>query len=177
MQNRLRFHDVANHCIGGSSRLIVALLFGDVGDGPLPKPAMCAPVSERYVSCFVIFSFLLCRFVSGPCPHTPVWRRQLFFAVNSVSSSSFNSIQCRFLNLFQFSLFCSFTSTQCRKRFDHSVSLPAEKMNLFHRSKFTCPSVVHVQLDHRSVSNISNVRILFIQHDNVSSSNDFFALK
>ena len=93
-----------------SSRQIFALLFGDVVmDVPSAHHAVSAPVSERYVCCFVLFSFLLCRFVSGPCLHTPVWRRQFFFAVNSVSSFLFNSIQFRFLNFFQFSVSCSLT--------------------------------------------------------------------
>ena len=49
-------------------------------------------------------------------------------------------------------------------------------MDLFHQdeSNVLCVhSVVHVQLDHCSISSISNVRILSIQHNNVSSSDDF----
>ena len=33
-------------------------------------------------------------------------------------------------------------------------------------------TVAHVQLDYCSVLSVSNVRILFVQHNNVSSSDD-----
>ena len=59
----------------------------------------------------------------------------------------------------------------CRKRFDHSLSLPAENWTCFIKTNphvHCVHSVVHVQLHHCSVSNVSNVRILFIHHDNVS---------
>ena len=53
-----------NHRSGGSSRLIVNLLFGVVVvSAPSARHAVCAPVSERCVRCFVLLSFLLCRFV------------------------------------------------------------------------------------------------------------------
>ena len=74
--------------------------------------AACAQVSEQYVCCFMLFSLLPCRFVSGRCPHTPVWRCQVFFAVN-FGFCFFNSIHCCSFISFQFlfSAFC--TSTQC----------------------------------------------------------------
>ena len=56
------------------------------------------------------------RFVSGPCPHTPVWRCQFFFTIKSVSSflrhfvfSSFTSIQFLFLQHLPISCFLLFS--------------------------------------------------------------------
>ena len=62
-----------------------------------------------------------------------------------------------------------------RKRTDHSLSLPAETWTCFIEAiphVFCVHTVVHVQLDHCSVSNISNVRIPFTQHDSVSGSDN-----
>ena len=61
---------------------------------PFGHHAMCAQISERYTCCFVHFSFLLCRSVSGSCPPTPVWL-------------------C--LNSYQIFIFWSFTHTHCRQ--------------------------------------------------------------
>ena len=68
---------------------------------------MCAPVPERYVCYFVLLSPF-----SGPCPHTPIWRCQFFYTIDSVSffiwhfiSSCYNSIQFCFFISFQFSVF------------------------------------------------------------------------
>ena len=95
-------------------------------------------------------------------------------------SSSPSILQFCFFSFFRFSFCCKFTSTQCcltfqacRKRFDHLLSLPTENRTCFieaHPHVHCAHSVVHVHLDHRSISNISNVRILFIQHNNVSGS-------
>ena len=134
--------------------------------------------------CFVLFSFLLCRFVSGSCPHTPVWRCQVSFAVNYVSFfirhsvfSFFNSIPPQILPSFCFLLRHLYTMLPafqaCRKRFDHLLSLPAESFMEADPHVHCVHSTVHVHLDHRSISNISNVRILFIQHTNVSGSDNF----
>ena len=111
----------------------------------------------------------LCRFVSGSCPHTPVWRCQFFFAVSSVSFfishsvfSFFNSIQ---FNFFQFTVFCFLhlhtmhpALQACRKRFGHLLSLPAENWTCLIEADphvHCVHSMVHVHLDHRSISNIS----------------------
>ena len=164
---RLHFHEIVIHRNGGSSRLILALLFGDVMGAPSVHHAVCAPVSEKHVCCFMFVSFLLCRFVSG-CSHTPVWSRQFFFAVNSFSFfirhsvfSFFNSIQFCFLNSFQFFVFYFFTSTPslqaCRKRLDHLLSLhqlktgPVSSKQIHIYIVYT-PFVVHVQPDHPSLS-------------------------
>ena len=63
----------------------------------------------------------------------------------------------------------------CRKRLDHSLSLPAENGTCFIEANphvHCVHTIVHVHLDHSSVSSVSNVRILFVQHNNVSSSDD-----
>ena len=72
IRNRLHFHEVVILGDDSPSRLILALLFCNVVMGAASSQhAMCTPGSERYVCCFVLFSLslLLCRFVSGPCPH------------------------------------------------------------------------------------------------------------
>ena len=66
-------------------------------------------------------------------------------------------------------------SQACRKRLDHSLSLPAENWTCFIEADphvHRVHTIVHVQLDHCSVSSVSNVRIPFVQHKNVSSSDD-----
>ena len=85
-----------------------------------------------------------------------------------------------FLAIFRFLLFhlCTMLLAlqACRKRLDHSLSLPAENWNCFIKASphvHFVHSVVHVQLDHCSISSISDVRILFVQHHKVSSSADF----
>ena len=63
----------------------------------------------------------------------------------------------------------------CPTRFDHVLPVPAENKTSFietHPHVHGVHSVVHVQLDHRSISSISNVRILFIPHHNVSGSDN-----
>ena len=60
IHNRLHFHKVMVHCGGGSSPLILTLLFGDAVIGASSAHhEVCAPVSERYVCCFMLCSFLL----------------------------------------------------------------------------------------------------------------------
>ena len=142
-------------------------------------------------TCVAVLFFLLCRFVSGPCPHTPVWRRQFFFAVNSLSSFilTFRRVRLQLHSISvssissNFFVSCSFTSTQwCRpcKLVESGLTTccpcqlkggPVSSRQI-HMSIVYTP-FVHVQLDHRPVSNISNVQILVIQHDSVSSSNNF----
>ena len=71
-------------------------------------------------------------------------------------------------------------SEVCRKRLDHSLSLPTENWTCFIEANphvHCVHTIIYVQLDHCSISNVSDVRILFIQHNNVSSSDDLFALK
>ena len=152
--------------------------------------AVYAPVSERNVCCFELFSFLLCRCVSGSRPHTPVWRRQFFFTsmlspsssdilscpsstpLNFVSSSPSNFLFSAVSPLHNAAGFSSLSKAAC------PLNCPCQLKN------WTCfieanPHVhcvhtfVHVHLDHCSVSNVSNVRILFIQHDSVSGSDNF----
>ena len=63
----------------------------------------------------------------------------------------------------------------CRKRLDHSLSLPAENRTCFIKANphvHRVHTVAHVQLDPCSISNISDVRIIFIQHHSVSGSDD-----
>ena len=57
-----------------------------------------------------------------------------------------------------------------RKRFAHLLFLLAENWNCFIE---TNPHVHCVQFDYCFISSTSNVRILLIQHHNVSSSDDF----
>ena len=78
-------------------------------------------VTEWYVCCFMLFSFLLRRFVSGSCFYTPVGRCQIFFfAVDSASFSirysvfTFsNYIQFCSFKLFKLTVLSLFTCTQC----------------------------------------------------------------
>ena len=86
---------------------------------PSAHYAVCASVSERYVRCFVLFSFLLCRFVSESCFHTPslpfLLRRQFFLFLHltlrllllQLHSILFPQFSSHFL------FFCFLTSTQC----------------------------------------------------------------
>ena len=104
IRNRLHFHEVVIHGDGGPPRLILAF-FIVLHRGP--HHGMCSPVSERYACCFVLLSPL-----TGPCPHTPIWRCQFFYTIDSVSlfiwhfiSSFYNSIQFCFFISFQFSVF------------------------------------------------------------------------
>ena len=74
--------------------------------------------------------------------------------------------------------FCTLlpASQACRKRLDHSLSLPAENRTRFIKASIRVHcvhTIVHVQLDHRPISSVSNVRILFIQHNSVPSLDDF----
>ena len=128
---------------------------GDVVmDAPPAHHAVCAPASERYVSCFMLFPFFLRRSVSGSCSHTPVRRCQFLFTVKSSSFihsvlSFFNAIKFCSFNFFQFS-----PGLQARRtRFDHSLSLPTENWTCFIEASphlHCTSSVVHVHLDHRS---------------------------
>ena len=95
----------------------------------------------------------------------------------STSSPFFNCIQfCLFISFHLF-LVCCFTSTlpasqACRKRLDHSLSLPAENWTVSSRQIHMSIVYTHVQLDHCSVSSVSNVRILSVQHNNISTWDD-----
>ena len=138
--NRLHFHEVIIHCHGGSSRRVFALLCGDVVMcAPSAHHTMCALVSERCVCCCVLFSFLRSRFVSWTCPHTPLWRRRLFFRRQfCLLHLTFRLVLLQlhsilFPQCLRILFFCSFTSytmppalQACRKRFDHFLSLPVE---------------------------------------------------
>ena len=134
------------HRSGGSSRLILTLLFGDAVLGAsCTHHAMCAPVTERYVCCFMLFSFLLSQFVSGSCFHTPVgavpvllYRQHhllLHLTLGVVLLQLRSILFLQALPIDCFLLF--FTSTQCCWPFK-----PAE-------SKSTCP--LCVLLDSRPV--------------------------
>ena len=62
-----------------------------------------------------------------------------------------------------------------RKRFDHSLSLPAENRPCLIKADLhvhCVHTIVCVQFYHRSVTSISDVRILFIQHNDVSGSDN-----
>ena len=85
--------------------------------------AVCAPVSERYVCCFVLFSLPLRRLVPGSCPQSPIWRCQLLFVENIIwsfvwhvitfYSNSIQSIQFNLFTSFHFFLSCRSNSAQC----------------------------------------------------------------
>ena len=82
--------------------------------------------------------------------------------------SFFNSFQFCFFHLFKRTDVCFSTSTQvlqaCRKRFGHSLLPPAENWTCSSMNAHVhCahPFVLHVQLDHCSISSISNVRTMF----------------
>ena len=137
--------------------------------------AVCVPVSERYVCCFMLFPFLL--HASGSCSHTPVGRCQSFTFFNSVQFCPSTSSN------FLFSAFLRYTALPalqaCRKRFDHTLSLPMENWTCFieaHPHVLCAHSAVHVQCDHRSISSTSNVRVPLIQHHDVSNSDKFLYL-
>ena len=115
--------------------------------------------------------FLLRQSVSGSCSHTPVNPCQFFFTVKSTSFCITNFC------LLPFHLCTMLPALQARRRlFDHSLSLSTDNWTCFTEAKphvHCAHSVVRVQLDHRSISSISNVRTLFIQHHVVSSSDNF----
>ena len=90
-----------------------------------------------------------------------------------LSLSLFHSVQFCCFFFITSTDFCFFSPLHnaaglkaCRKRFEHLLSLPAEIWTcvIVNNPLVRCAhSVVHVQLDHRSISNSSNVRILFIR--------------
>ena len=97
-------------------------------------------------------------------------------------SSSMPFHFCLSLSLFQL---CSPLSPQfctilpalqaCRKRLDHSLSLPAENRPCLIQTDphvHRVHPVVRDQFYYRSVSNVSNVRILFVQHDDLPGSDN-----
>ena len=81
-----------------------------------------------------------------------------------------------FLQILPILCFLLFHFSTMLTGFDHLLSLPAEMWTPLieaHPHVHCEHYVVHVHLDHRSISNIANVRILFIQHNNASSSDNF----
>ena len=173
-------HEVAVNCNGGPPRVIFAPLLGDVVmRATSARHAMCAPVSERHVCCFMLFPFPSVSVCSWVLPShasllslTPL--RHALHLLLRLTSRLF-PLQLHSI------LFSQLLSKFCLLLFhvrtmDHSLSLPVE-----YWTRFICAnphvhrvhSVVCVQLDRRSISNGSNERILFIQHDNVSSSDCF----
>ena len=63
----------------------------------------------------------------------------------------------------------------CRKQLDHSLSLPAENRTRVKANPHVhrVHTIVHVQLDRRPISSVSNVRIPFIQHNSIPNLDDF----
>ena len=127
-----------------------------------------------------------------PCPHAPILRCQFFFTVNSVSSNTFHLV---FLQLFHLVLlqlhsilflhllpiFCFQLFHLCtmlpalqafRKWSNRLLSLPAENWTCFTEANphvHCVHTVVHVQLDHCSVSKCFECADYF---DNVSGSDN-----
>ena len=134
------------------------------------------------------FSFLLRRSVPGSSSHTPVGRCQFFFTICLLLLLTFRLLLLQLhsilflqlLPIFRFQMFHLHTVLPtlqaCRKRFDHSPSLPAENCTCFIDTNphvHCVHSVVHVQFDHRYIASISNVRICCIQHHGVSKLDNF----
>ena len=163
------FHAVMVHRNGRSSRLILTLLFGDAGDGCRALPIMKC-VTEWYVCCFHAFLFpsasvcfwVLLLHTSRAVPNL------FFFAVDSASFSIRYSV-FTFSNYIQFCSFKLFKLTVFRffHLYTMLLALHACRKQI-HMS--IAHFLYHVQFDHRSNSIISNVRILFIQHHDGSSS-------
>ena len=131
-------HEEAIHRDDGPSGLIFTLLFCDMKMGATSSDhAVHAPVSKWHVCRFMFLSFPLSRLVSGSCSHSPIWRCQLLFAVNLVSFPlQLHSILLLHSILhfrFQSSHLCTMLPAlqACRKRLDHSLSLPAENRTCF----------------------------------------------
>ena len=152
--------------------------------------AVCAPVSERYVRGFVFLSLSLCVGLFLSPAHT----RQSGAAKSSSPTSSLSlhltshhvllqlhSIQSLFMS-FHFSVFCCFTSAQCCRPcrlvecgLTTHCPCPAENWTCFIETNphvHCVHTIVHVQLDHCPISNVSNVRIPIIPHTDVSFSDD-----
>ena len=109
--------------------------------------------------------FFLRRFVPRTCSLTPVWRLtsclvllQLcsILLLPLLPSDGFLILHlCTLLSVFQ----------ACRKRVGHSLSAESWTCLIETHPHVRCVHfVVYVQLDHCSISCISNVRILFSQH-------------
>ena len=68
----------------------------------------------------------------------------------------------------------------CRKRLDHSLSLPAENWTCFIEANphvHRVHTIVHVQLDHRPISSVSNVQIPSIQHNSIPQLGRLFCIE
>ena len=149
---------------------------------------MCAPISERQVCCLVLFPLSAPvgsdDLLSHPSLAAPTLlhlqlRLLLPLTFRLVLLQLHSILFLQLILIFCFLLFhlCTMLLAlqACRKRLDHSLSLPAENWICFIEANphvHCVHTAVHVQLCHRSVSNISNVRILFIQHHNVSGSDN-----
>ena len=143
----LHVHEEMIHRNGGSCRLILPLLIGDVVMRPVP--IMQRVVSERHVCRFVIFPLCLRRSVSRSCSHTPVWRCQLSFAFTFVSCFCLLLLQLSSVLLLQplQHFFCVFSPTQCCRPYKLVESgltthCPCQLKTgpVFFPGKSTCPS-------------------------------------
>ena len=151
--------------------------------------AVHAPVSERHVCRFMLLSspfesacFWVLLSLANLALLTPLLRQSRFPSSSDIPSrSSSTPYNFCFFTPSCFSVMSLHLCTMlpalqaCRKRLDHSLSLPAENWTCFieanphvHRAH----TVAHVQLDHCSIPNVSDVRVLFIQHNSVSGSDD-----
>ena len=151
--------------------------------------AVCAPISKRYVCCFALLSpFALVYSWALPSLANlalPILLRHRSLLLLHLTSHHVLLQHHSILSLLLFPLFHSLLChlytmlpalQACRKRLGHSLSLPAENRTCFIETNphvHCVHTIIYVQLDHCSVTSISDVRILFIQHNNVSSSDDF----
>ena len=141
--------------------MILTLLFRDVVMGASSAHhAVRAPVSDRYVCCVMLFFFFCVGLLLGPTltrQSVPLLHRQFRVPLHLTWRllPPQTPFQLLFLLLLQsvcFLLVDLNTMLACRKRFD----------NVEGNALVLCAHSVHVQLDHCSISSISNERILFV---------------
>ena len=165
-------------------------LLGNVVMGATPSHhAVCAPFSKRYVCCSSLSPFaLVCSWALPSLANRAltILLHHRSLLLPHLTSHHVLLQHHSILSLLLFLLFHSLLShlctmlpalQACRKRLDHSMSLPAENWTCFIKANphvHCVHTIVHIQLDHCSVTSVSDVWILFIQHNDVSSSDDLW---
>ena len=169
---------------------------------PSAHSAVCAPVSEGYVSCFMFLSLLQGWFAACPNPQSagsnsrstssPI--ASASFAVSSPSVNLHNShaspfslvtlllfllAVAGFVHTFLSSIllhFYRFVLQACRLHRCRSLSPPAENRTCFIEADshvHRIETTVLVQLDRRATSSVSNLWVAFLQHNDVAGLRNF----
>ena len=129
----------------------------------------------RVASCYALFCPLSPASLAGPTLLQSTTSPSSSDSLSSLSSALFHQLlpTLCFLIVHLYRILPALQA--CRNWFDHSPSLPSENWTCFIEANphvHCAHSAVHVQLDHRSISNISNMRIVFT-NTTISSSDDF----